>query len=212
MAIQRRLESQVLPEGDPGNVRRVAGVDIAVDRARGRGTGAAVVLSYPELGVAEVAVEEAPLTFPYVPGLLSFREIPVLRAAFRRIDGPIDLLLVDGQGLAHPRRFGLACHLGLLLDVPAVGCAKSRLVGEHTMPGEAAGSSSDLIEDSEVIGRVLRTRDGVKPIFVSAGHRIGLAGAEAWVLRCCKGYRLPEPTRLAHQAAGGRIPAVVAAR
>jgi deoxyribonuclease V len=201
----------VVREGDPGEIRRVAGVDIAVDRARARGTGSVVVLGYPELEVVEVAVEEAPLTFPYVPGLLSFREVPVLRAAFRRLAGPFDLLLVDGQGLAHPRRFGLACHLGLLLDVPAIGCAKSRLVGEHASPDEAAGSRSDLLDDGEVIGGVLRTRDGVKPVFVSAGHRIGLAEAEAWVLRCCRGYRLPEPTRLAHQAAGGRIPTAIAA-
>ena len=212
IAIQRRLASQVVRSDDrePAGVRRIAGVDISVDRARGRGIGAVVVLSYPELAVVEVAVEEAPLTFPYVPGLLSFRETPVLAAAFARITGPIDLLLVDGQGLAHPRRFGLACHLGLLLDVPAIGCAKSRLVGEHGAPGEAAGSRTDLIDGGEVIGGVVRTRAAVKPIFVSIGHRIGLAEAEAWALRCCRGYRLPEPTRLADQAAGGRIPAVAA--
>ena len=212
--IQRRLAAQVIREGEPEDVRRaspersrrIAGVDISVDRARGRGVGAVVVLSYPELEPVEVAVEEAPLTFPYVPGLLSFRETPVLAAAFARIAGPIDLLLVDGQGLAHPRRFGLACHLGLLLDVPAIGCAKSRLLGEHATPGEPAGSRADLIDRGEVIGSVLRTRTGVKPLFVSAGHRIALAEAEAWVLRCCRGYRLPEPTRLAHQAAGGRVP------
>ncbi len=205
--IQRRLASQVVREGGPEDVRRVAGVDISVDRASGLGTGAVVVLSYPELEIVEVAVEEAPVRFPYVPGLLSFREVPVLAAAFERIAGPIDLLIVDGQGLAHPRRFGLACHLGLLLDVPAVGCAKSRLVGEHAMPDEAAGSRADLTDGNEVIGGVLRTRTAVKPVFVSVGYRIGQAEAEAWVLRCCRGYRLPEPTRLAHQAAAGRIPA-----
>jgi deoxyribonuclease V len=206
IAIQRRLADRVVREGDLGKVRRVAGADIAIDRARKRGTGAVVVLSYPELEVVEVAVEEAPLTFPYVPGLLSFREAPVLREAFRRIAGPIDLLLVDGQGLAHPRRFGLACHLGLLLDVPAIGCAKSRLVGEHAMPDESARSRAGLRDDGEVIGTVLRTRAGVRPLFVSAGHSIGLSEAEEWVLRCCRGYRLPEPTRLAHQAAGGHTP------
>lgn len=203
--IQRRLASEVIAVGSPRGVRRVAGVDISVDRARGRGTGAVVVLSYPELEVLEVAADEAPLTFPYVPGLLSFREVPVLRSAFARLTEPIDLLFVDGQGLAHPRRFGLACHLGLLLDVPAIGCAKSRLLGEHETPGETAGSRTDLLDNREVIGAVLRTRDRVKPLFVSAGHRIGLADAEAWVLRCCRGYRLPEPARLAHQAAGGRF-------
>ena len=216
IAIQRRLAAQVVREGEPRDVHRVAGVDIAIDRARGRGIGAVVVLSYPELEVVEVAVEEAPLTFPYIPGLLSFREAPVLAAAFARIDGPIDLLLVDGQGLAHPRRFGLACHLGLLLGLPAIGCAKSRLVGEHATPGEAVGSRADLIDSrgasgkdsGELIGSVMRTRAGVKPLYVSLGHRIGLAQAEAWVLRCGGGYRLPQPTRLADQAAGGRIPAL----
>ena len=204
IAIQKRLAAQVVREDEPIDVQRVAGVDISVDRGRGVGTGAVVVLSYPGLEIAEVAVAQAPLTFPYVPGLLSFREVPVLRAAFERLSGTIDLLLVDGQGLAHPRRFGLACHLGLLLDVPAIGCAKSRLLGEHDAPDEAAGSRADLLDRGELIGGVLRTRAGVKPLFVSLGHRIGLAAAEEWVLRCCRGYRLPEPTRLAHQAAGGR--------
>ena len=204
IAIQKRLAAQVVREDEPQEVRRVAGVDISVDRARGVGTGAVVVLSYPDLEIAEVEVAQAPLTFPYVPGLLSFREVPVLRAAFERLSGAIDLLLVDGQGRAHPRRFGLACHLGLLLDVPAIGCAKSRLLGEHDAPDEAAGSRADLIDRGELIGGVLRTRTGVKPLFVSLGHRIGLAEAEEWVLRCCRSYRLPEPTRLAHQAAGGR--------
>ena len=218
IAIQRELASQVVRpdgrpsgrQGEPARVARIAGVDISVDRTRAVGTGAVVVCSYPGLDVVEVAVEEAPLSFPYVPGLLSFREAPVLRAAFRRISGAIDLLLVDGQGLAHPRRFGLACHLGLLLDLPAIGCAKSRLLGEHAAPERDAGSRTDLVDRGELIGSVLRTRSGVKPLFVSIGHRIGLSEAEAWVLRCCRGYRLPEPTRLAHQAAGGRIPAVAA--
>ncbi len=204
MAIQRELAARIVREGGPKDVRRIAGVDIAVDKPRGRGTGAVVVLSYPELELVDVAVEEAPLTFPYVPGLLSFRETPVLREVFRRIAGPVDLLLVDGQGLAHPRRFGLACHLGLLLDAPAIGVAKSRLLGEHGPLGEAAGSRADLLDAGEVVGGVLRTRVGVKPVYVSIGHRIRLPEAEAWVLRCCRGYRLPEPTRLAHQAAAGR--------
>ena len=206
IAIQRELASRVVRRGRPTRVRRIAGVDIAVDKPRGRATGAVVVLSYPELDVVEVAVAETPLTFPYVPGLLSFRETPVLAEAFRLIAGPVDLLLVDGQGYAHPRRFGLACHLGLLLDVPAIGVAKSRLLGEHGPVGEDAGSHVDLVDQGEVIGSVLRTRTGVKPLYVSIGHRISLREAGAWVLRCCRGYRLPEPTRLAHQAAAGRLP------
>lgn len=212
IALQRELASQVVRRGGPRTVRRVAGVDCAVDKARGRATGAVVVLSFPELEVVEIAVEETPLTFPYVPGLLSFREVPVLREAFHRITGPIDLLVVDGQGYAHPRRFGLACHLGLLLDLPAIGCAKSRLLGEHGDVGEEAGSRADLTDGGEVIGSLLRTRARVKPVYVSVGHRIGLRQAERWLLRCCKGYRLPEPARLAHQAAGGRIVAPVAGR
>jgi len=205
IAIQRALASRVVRRGGPKRVRRVAGVDCSVRKAEGRAIGAVVVLSYPELEPVEVAVAEAPLTFPYVPGLLSFREVPVLREAFRKLRGPIDLLLVDGQGLAHPRRFGLACHLGLLLDLPAIGCAKSRLIGEHGPVGEEAGGRADLTDKGEVIGCALRTRAGVKPLFVSTGHRIGLRQAEQWVQRCCRRYRLPEPTRLAHQAAAGRI-------
>lgn len=208
VAIQRELASLVVRRGRPAHIGRIAGVDCAIDRRAARGRGAVVVLAYPELAVVEAAVAEAPLTFPYVPGLLSFREVPILRRAFERISGRIDLLLVDGQGYAHPRRFGLACHLGLLLDVPTIGVAKSRLIGEHAPPAEARGSRADLVDAGEVIGSVLRTRSGVKPVFVSVGHRISLAQAEAWVLRCARRFRLPEPTRLADQAAGGHMPAV----
>lgn len=206
METQRRLASQVVCAGDPGEVRTVAGVDIAVFE-RGRrapARGAVVVLNYPELELVEQAVVDAEVTFPYVPGLLSFRETPVLLEPLSRVRKP-DLLLVDGHGFAHPRRFGIACHLGLLLDMPAIGCAKSRLCGEHAEPGRKAGSQADLLDGGEVIGAVLRSRDGVKPVYVSVGHRIGLAEAVEWVLRCCRGLRLPEPTRLAHQAAGGRV-------
>lgn len=204
---QKRLAPQIVCSGDPSHVRTVAGVDISV-LAKGRrapARGAVVVLSYPELEVLEQSVVEAEVTFPYVPGLLSFREIPVLLEPLSQVSRP-DLLLVDGQGFAHPRRFGLACHLGLLLDVPTVGCAKSRLVGEHAEPEPAAGSQTELRDGGQVIGAVLRTRDAVRPIYVSVGHRIGLAQAAEWVLRCCRGLRLPEPTRLAHQAAGGHLP------
>ena len=202
---QRRLASQVVCSGGPGEVRTVAGVDISV-LEKGRhapARGAVVVLSYPELEILEQSVVEAEVTFPYVPGLLSFRETPVLLEPLSRVRKP-DLLLVDGQGFAHPRRFGLACHLGLLLDVPAIGCAKSRLLGEHDEPDTAAGSQAPLRDGGEVIGAVLRTRDAVNPVYVSVGHRIGLMEATEWVLRCCRGLRLPEPTRRAHQAAGGR--------
>jgi deoxyribonuclease V len=203
--IQHRLAPRVVREGVPADVRRVAGVDISVGRGSADGRGAVVVLRYPEMEVEEQVVVEARVGFPYVPGLLSFREIPVLLEAFRQVKEKPDLVLVDGQGLAHPRRFGIACHLGLLLDLPAVGCAKSRLCGEHDPPAMEAGSSVLLRDGDEVIGAVLRTRDGVSPIYVSIGHRIALDEAVAWVLRCCRGYRIPEPTRLAHMAAGGAL-------
>ncbi len=203
--IQRRLAPRVVREGDPADVRRVAGLDISVGRGSAGGRGAVVVVSYPEMEVVEQAVVEARVGFPYVPGLLSFREIPVLLAALREVKERPDLLLVDGQGIAHPRRFGLACHLGLLLDVPAVGCAKSRLCGEHAPLAEEAGARVPLMDGDEVIGVVLRTRDGVAPVYVSVGHRIGLDEATAWALRCCRGYRIPEPLRLAHMAAGGAL-------
>jgi deoxyribonuclease V len=188
-------------------VRLVAGCDLAfLDRGRkiARVRAAVVLLSYPSLEPVEQSVVEAEVTFPYVPGLLAVREIPALLQAFERLERAPDLLVVDGQGLAHPRRLGIACHLGLLLDLPAIGCAKSRLVGDHDEPGPAAGSRADLRHNDDHIGVVLRTRDGGRPLYVSPGHRIGVAQAADWVLRLSKGYRLPEPTRLADRLAGGR--------
>jgi len=216
MALQTRLAPQVVLEGDPGDVRCVAAADVAfLDRplrqAQGRAyrrqpalaRAAVAVLSYPELAVVEQHVVEAPVSFPYVPGLLSFREIPALAHAFAMVRTTPDLLLVDGQGYAHPRRFGIACHLGVLLDIPAIGCAKSRLCGKEATPGPARGATAELIDEGEVIGLVLRTRDGVKPVYVSVGHRIGLESAGGWVLRLCRGHRLPEPIRLADRLSKG---------
>jgi deoxyribonuclease V len=205
MDIQRRLASRVVREGSLGDVQHVAGADISVNTAERMGKGAVVVLAYPDLRPVEQSVAEVPLTFPYVPGLLSFRETPVLMEAFARLSVRPDLLLADAQGLAHPRRLGLACHLGLLYDIPTIGCAKSRLCGEHDEVGTERGSRTDLRDGAEVIGAVVRTRDDVKPLYISIGHRIGLEEAVEWVLRCCRGYRLPEPTRLAHQAAAGEV-------
>lgn len=205
IALQSRLASQVVLQGAPTRVRSVAAADVAfVDwphrRQPGLARAAVVLLSYPELVVVEQRVVQAPVAFPYVPGLLSFREIPALVQAFESLDASPDLLLVDGQGYAHPRRFGLACHLGLLLGVPTIGCAKSRLCGSHEPLPEAAGSSVPLVDGDDVIGVVLRTRDGVAPVYVSPGHRIGLEAAAQWVLRLCRGYRIPEPLRLADRA------------
>jgi len=180
-------------------------VDISARWGRGMGVGAVVVLSYPALEVVEVQVVEEMIDFPYVPGLLSFREAPVIVAACERLTLVPDLILVDGQGVAHPRRCGLASHLGLLLDVPTIGCAKSILCGRHDTLAEAPGEFAELRHNGDAIGVALRTKARVKPVYVSIGHKIDLPSAVAWVTRCCRGYRLPEPTRLAHQAAGGNL-------
>jgi len=203
--IQQRLAGQVSASGEVASPRYIAGVDISVPRASVEAAGAVVVLSYPELGVAEVRVVRRRLDFPYIPGLLSFREAPLILAACRELTVTPDLIMVDGQGIAHPRRLGLASHLGLLLNTPAIGCAKSRLCGVHDEPGIEMGSYAELVDRGEVIGTVLRTRSGVKPVYVSVGHKIDLKNAIHWVMACSRGFRLPEPTRLAHLAAGGNL-------
>jgi deoxyribonuclease V len=207
-----KLAHEVLRTGNVSAPRFIAGVDISVNRFSKIGTGAVVVLSYPDLQVAEVQVVTDRIEFPYVPGLLSFREAPLLLAAFEKVALTPDIVMVDGQGIAHPRRLGIASHLGLLLGIPTIGCAKSRLCGEHKIPANEAGSYAELTDDGEVIGAVLRTRAGVKPLYISIGHMIDLPSAIKWVMACCRGYRLPEPTRLAHQAAGGNLKTEVALR
>jgi len=203
--IQRGLAARVSRDGAPGSLHFVAGVDISVSRALGTATAAVVVLSYPELIAVEVKKASGKLTLPYIPGLLSFRESPLILAACRMVSLTPDLVLVDGQGVAHPRRVGLASHLGLFLKIPTVGCAKSLLCGKYVVPGEEPGDYSEIVDRGETIGVALRTRAGVKPIYVSTGHLIGLEPAISRVLECCRGYRLPEPTRLAHLAAGGNL-------
>ncbi len=207
VAIQRRLAADVRVADGPGEVRLVAGVDVSVgDRAHHTRTGkaAVVVLQWPGLAPVEQSVVEADVSFPYVPGLLSFREIPVLLPAFERLQHTPDLLIVDGQGIAHPRRLGLASHLGLVFDVPSIGCAKSRLVGDSPAPLPAErGAIEPIIDRGRQVGTLVRTRTGVKPLWVSPGHRVGLDFAAGWVLATGAGYRLPEPTRLAHLAAAG---------
>jgi len=200
-ALQTELHARVRCEPWNGPVRWVAGVDVSVKGGTCR--AAVVLVSLPTLDPAEAVVAERPVSFPYVPGLLAFREGPAVLAALQDLAGQPDLLIFDAQGLAHPRRMGLAAHLGVLLDLPAVGCAKSRLCGEHQEPGLEQGSWVPLMDGAETIGAVVRTRRRVRPVFVSVGHRIDLQGAVALVLRCCAGYRLPEPTRWAHRVAGG---------
>lgn len=199
--LQDELSSRVEagPALDLGALRYVAGADVSTEGERAYATVA--VLSFPELAVVEVQGYEAPLTFPYVPGLLAFREIPSVAGALRKVEAPVDAVIFDAQGLAHGRRMGLASHLGLFLDIPSVGCAKSRLVGSYEEPGPEKGSATDLVHRGEVVGRVVRTRDRVSPVFISVGNRIDLESAVELVLACCTRYRLPEPTRQAHNAA-----------
>ena len=199
--VQRELARQVRRWDDFTGPRYIAGVDVSVKRESGVAIGVVVVLRYPELETVEVKAARGQLDFPYIPGLLSFREIPLLLEACAALETVPDLILVDGQGILHPRRLGLAAHLGLVLDRPTIGCAKSLLCGQVEALDEAVGSYREVIDDGEVIGAALRTRLRVKPVYVSIGHRVSLESAMDWVLKCCRGYRLPEPTRQAHLAA-----------
>ena len=203
--IQRRLAGQVSRNSELVSPHFIAGVDISAGKGEEMAKGAVVVLSYPELRVMETKVVQGKLDFPYIPGLLSFRESPLVLAACEQLTVIPDLILVDGQGVAHPRRMGLASHLGLFLNTPTIGCAKSLLCGRHEMTGDKLGSYAEVVDRGETIGVALRTKLGVKPIYVSIGHKIDLQTAIHWVLECCRGYRLPEPTRLAHLAAGGNL-------
>ena len=203
--LQLSLAKKVVTENEVINPCLIAGIDISSPDAQGVARGAVVVLRYPEFSIVEVKVAESKITFPYIPGLLSFREAPLILAACEKLCNIPDLILIDGQGVAHPRRFGLASHVGLFLDLPTIGCAKSILCGRHRPVGEEAGSHAELLDNGELIGAALRTKSRVRPVYVSVGHRIDLASALQWVIRCCHGYRLPEATRLAHLAAAGRL-------
>jgi len=200
--IQNELAGRVRLAPLPEKIRLVAGTDMSLSKADGMFFAAAVVLSLPNLEMVEERTFRAPGVFPYVPGLLSFREGPVVLEALRRLSTRPDVVIFDGQGIAHPRRLGLASHMGLWLDLPSVGCAKSRLVGEHEEPPSQKGAWVPLTEEGLQIGSVLRTRAGVKPLFVSPGHLCDHEGARRIVLDCCSRYRMPEPTRLAHLAVG----------
>jgi deoxyribonuclease V len=197
--IQNELRSQVLCTDQFGEIRTVAGVDLGFkgDVAR----ASVVVLSFPELQLVDSVVVESPVGFPYISGLLSFRETPLLLKAFDRVQTEPDLIIADGQGIAHPRRLGLASHLGLILDKPTIGCAKSRLWGKHAEPKSEAGSFEYLYDKDEVIGAAVRTRTNVSVVYISIGHRISLESSVRLTLACCRKYRLPETTRYAHRAA-----------
>lgn len=202
-SIQNALRERVSRRDAAGEIRRVAGVDIGVDRKTDRARAAAAVLSFPACRLLDQAIVERRIRFPYVPGYLSFREVPPIMAALEKLTVPPDLIICDGQGIAHPRRFGLACHLGVLTGIATIGAAKSRLIGAYSEPGPNKGDWSELEDKGEHIGAVLRTRTSVQPIFVSIGHKISLPTAIRIVLECCTKYRLPETTRAAHRLASG---------
>lgn len=195
--LQRQIPPRVVRRDRLGKVRMVAGADIAL--RENEGFAAVILYSFPELEERERAWCSGELKFPYVPGLLAFRELPLLLKAFAKLRRKPDLVLADAHGWAHPRRAGMACHLGLVLDMPTIGCAKSLLVGEYAEPGSTRGSVSALRDGKEQIGTVVRTRDGVRPVFVSCGHRVSLATAVRLTLACCDGYRIPKPLRQADQ-------------
>jgi deoxyribonuclease V len=199
--VQDALRASVVCEDRFEEVKFVAGADVGFEDSGNTTRAAAVVLRFPQLEPVEQVVVRQPTRFPYVPGYLSFREAPAVISAFARLKQRPDLLICDGQGIAHPRRFGLACHLGVLLDLPTVGVAKSRLIGEYTEPGLEKGDYSELYHKNELIGYVVRTRSRVKPVFVSCGHRVGLSSALRYTLACTGKYRLPETTRMAHRLA-----------
>jgi deoxyribonuclease V len=202
--LQERLREGLILEYEEGQIASVAGVD--VHYGGHAAVAAIIVMAFPSLEPIEAVRGEAEMTFPYIPGLLSFREGPAVLEAWRQLRTDPDLLMFDAQGIAHPRRFGLAAHLGLLLDHPSIGVAKSRLYGLHETPGPNRGDRAALWDEEckdELIGTVLRTQDGVRPLYVSPGHRMDVAHAVEFVLPCCARYRLPEPTRWAHRVAGG---------
>lgn len=193
--LQQRLRERLILDDRPGPVQSVAGADIAFDPSTQMAVAGVIVYRFPQMAEVERRFALRPLRFPYVPGLLSFREIPVLLSALARVEHDPDVIFVDGHGLAHPRRFGIACHLGVLLDKPAIGCAKSLLTGAAKTPAAGAGSTADLRLDGDVVGKLLRTRTGVKPVYISQGHRIALQTAVELAWQCSDGYRIPRPTR-----------------
>ncbi|MGH1349906.1 MAG: deoxyribonuclease V [Methyloligellaceae bacterium] len=198
--LQSELAPKVIREDTFSTIKYIAGVDVAYSSDENELYAAAVVLDAETLKTMETSVTKSRVTFPYIPGLFSFRELPPLMTALANLKTIADLIVCDGQGLAHPRHFGLACHLGLMFDTPAIGCGKTRLSGEHKMPAEERGSAAPLKDQGETVGSVLRTQNGVKPVYVSIGHKISLATACDWILKLSPKYRLPETTRAADQA------------
>lgn len=209
LAVQERLRARVITSDDLGDVRVVAGVDAGYEDEGHTARAVVVALEYPTLAPLDYAVARRPAAFPYIPGFLSFREGPAVLAALAALHVQPDLLICDGQGIAHPRRLGIASHVGVLANIPSIGCAKSLLTGNHGPVPEQRGAWTPLTHRGEQIGAVLRTRPGVKPVYVSVGHRVSLATALQYVMSCTTKYRLPETTRLADGLAShGRVPQI----
>lgn len=201
IAIQQSLRDQVITEDSFPPLQTVAGVDVGFEQDWTVTRAAVVVLKYPELQVHEQNVARLPTSFPYVPGLLSFREVPAVLAALEGLTALPDLIICDGQGIAHPRRLGIASHLGVVTGLPTIGAAKKRLFGHHTEVPAEKGGWVPLRDRQDTIGAVLRTRVGIKPLYISPGHKVSLASAIRLVMDCTTRYRLPETTRHAHKLA-----------
>ncbi|MGB3623980.1 MAG: deoxyribonuclease V [Ketobacter sp.] len=200
LRLQQSLAAKVIKEDQFNEIKLVAGVDVAYAKESDKLVAAVVILDAATLEVIETATATDNAQFPYIPGLFSFRELPPLIKAFDQLQHTPDLIICDGQGYAHPRRFGLACHLGVIFDVPTIGCGKTRLLGKHQEPDKERGAVAPLIDNDEVIGNVLRTQTNINPTYVSIGHRFSLATACEWILNLSPKYRLPETTRQADQA------------
>jgi deoxyribonuclease V len=198
-ALQQSLAMTLEKEDRFSKISTIAGVDVAYDKNSDRLIAAVVLLDAVSLAVIEQVTVAGVLQFPYIPGLFSFRELPAIADALQQLQSTPDLIVCDGQGIAHPRRFGLACHVGVLFDVPTIGCGKTRLTGTHDVVGPLRGSFQPLVDRNEIIGCALRTQDHINPLYVSIGHRIALATAMQWILHLCANYRQPESTRLADQ-------------
>jgi len=195
--IQNSLARSIRIRKIPQHLKTIAGCDVAYNKELQRLIAGMVVLSYPDLTLIDEITVDEPITFPYVPGYLSFREAPAILNLIKSYQKPVDLFIFDGHGIAHPRGFGIASHIGVLINKPSIGCAKKKLIGTYEIPNERKGSKTDLIYEGRVIGCALRSKEKVKPIFVSIGHAVNLDDSVNFVLNCCSKYRLPEPTRLA---------------
>ncbi|MBI5748504.1 MAG: deoxyribonuclease V [Nitrospinae bacterium] len=206
--IQKNLREKIITENEHGEVRYIAGADISFNRKSLLGYAVVAVMTFPDLEVVEEKRIEAEIKFPYIPGLLAFREAPILLKAFEKLKIEPDLIIFDGQGIAHPRGMGIASHLGIILNKPTIGCAKSKLFGTYKEPGKNEGNFSYLYSPQEtdnVIGAVVRTKSNTKPVFVSIGHKIDLQTSIKFILECRRGYRIPEPTRIAHNLVSKQI-------